>query len=716
MPNFQDASIDEMMEDLSWDVLKPIGRREVAIDPVKYEIAVHRIAAMLREGSYALVRTSGSPIVAEVGEYMFAIYDAQGHSAYETAGVLPHLMGTEGAIKFIKAIYGNDICEEDQFIVNDPYIVGVHTPDILVAKPVFHKGELLCWVGSLTHSVDIGAKDPGGTSDSTDVFQEGIRLPGFKIVNRGARAEEVFRLIKRNVRNPDLMELDVRSKIAGNNVVHDRLNELISKEGPAFIKDLLQKMIQETEDRAKERVRMIPDGVWRNRVYGDHNGRDWQLICCDVVATKSGDMIHFDLSGSSPQQPGPVNNPLSASVGSIFAVLVSTLFWDLNWNKGIVTPLRVTVPKGSIFNPEYPAPTYASPPTTAVLLAGAIARVVAEISLAAGLRDTVCAPWNTTQGGCFQGGRNQLGRLEGTVLFDANGGGTGATLTADGDDTSAFILAPGSRMADVESYEVKYPLLYLFRRKRQNSGGYGKFQGGLGGEAAVMIHGSKRWQVGFRSMGQKVTSTTGILGAYPANSNPLGFIFRLATSGSQLTSAELNQLLSVDALLKRPDARIVPPMCAPVPLSEGDIYVQCWAGGGGCGDPLERSPKMVLSDFSMGKISPAVAREIYGVVLDRGEVDEKATQDLRANIRNRRKAACTFAPERSMQPPRKIGCFVCGFVLDGPPPSMDRKPRDVMHAWIDDDWMFYREYYCPQCWSLIRVDAMSPKDEGYPFF
>jgi N-methylhydantoinase B len=306
-------------------------------------------------------------------------------------------MGTEGAIKFIKAIYGDDICDEDQFIINDPYIIGVHTPDILVAKPVFFKNEILCWVGSLTHSVDIGAKDPGGTSDSTDVFQEGIRLPGFKIVQKGARAEEVFRLIKRNVRNPDLMELDVRSKIAGNNVVHDRLNELISKEGPVFIKDLLQKMIQETEDRAKERVQMIPDGVWKNRVYGDHNGRDWQLICCDVVATKSGDMIHFDLSGSSPQQPGPINNPLSGTVGSIFAVLVSTLFWDLNWNKGIVTPLRVTVPKGSIFNPEYPSPTYASPPTTAVLLAGAIARVVAEISLAAGLRDTVCAPWNTTR-------------------------------------------------------------------------------------------------------------------------------------------------------------------------------------------------------------------------------------------------------------------------------------------------------------------------------
>src|SRR4030067_521605 len=181
-----------------------------------------------------------------------------------------------------------------------------------------------------------------------------------------------------------------------------------------------------------------------------------------------------------------------------------------------------------MFNPRSPPPSYASAPTTMPLLAGAVTKIVSEMFLAAGLKETVCAPWNSSHGGCFMGGKNQLWKLDGTVLFDANGGGTGATLSADGDDTAAFILAPGAMMADVESYEAKYPLPYLFRRKRKDSGGYGQFQGGFGGEAAVMIHGSEKWQVGFRSLGRKVACTSGILGGYPANSHIQGFLFRPA--------------------------------------------------------------------------------------------------------------------------------------------------------------------------------------------
>ena len=715
MTSPENMSTEKLMEKICWDVMQAIPRKKISIDPVKYEIAVHRIAAILREGSYALVRTSGSPIVSEVGEYMFAIYDAEGHAAYVTAGVLAHLTGTEGGIKYIRAMFGDDIEDGDQFILNDPYVLGIHTPDVLVAKPVFYKGELLCWVASLTHSVEIGAKNPGGVSDSTDIFQEGIRLPGFKIVKKGNRADEVFRLIKRGVRNPDIMELDIRAKIAGNNVVYGRLNELISNEGPAFIKDLLHKMIQETEDRAKARVKKIPDGVWKNRAYGDHNGIDWQSIWCDVVVTKSGDSIHLDLSDSSPQQPGPVNTLLAGSIGSIFSVLVSTIFWDLTWNKGIVTPLRITIPQGSMYNPSYPAPSYASPATTMTLLSGTVTKVISEMSLAAGLKDTVCAPWNSSHSGCFMGGKSQYNRLEGTVLFDANGGGTGATLTADGDDTSAFILAPGAMMADVESYEAKYPLMYLFRRKRQNSGGYGQFQGGSGGEAAVMIHGSDSWQVGFRSIGQKVSCTSGILGGYPANSHLHGFVFRSDAAGSQLTAGELNQLLQVDDLLKMPGAKVVPPMCPSTALSEGDIYIQCWSGGGGCGDVLARAPKNVLNDYTNGKISASVARQLYGVAIEGEEIDHEATEALRKGIRNERQARAAAAFERSeiieSSGDQSMVCPSCGLELNATPPKADRKASEVMHYVVDDDWMFYREYYCPGCWSLVGVKQISRKEK-----
>ncbi|MDP6429004.1 MAG: hydantoinase B/oxoprolinase family protein [Rhodospirillales bacterium] len=715
MSSSPEAPIEQIMQDICWEVLTPIERLDVEIDPVKYEIAVHRIAAILREGCYALVRTSGSPIVTEVGEYMFAIFDAEGNAAYVTAGVLPHLVGTEGGVKFIRRMFADDILDGDQFIINDPYILGIHTPDVMVAKPVFHQGELLCWIGSLTHSTDIGAKDPGGVADSTDIFQEGIRLPGLKIVRQGRRAEEVFRLIKRGVRNPDIMELDVSSKIAGNNVVHGRIDEMIAKEGSLFLRHLLQKMIQETGDQARARIESIPDGTWRNRVYGDHTGLGWRLIWSDIVATKSGGIIHIDLSASSPQQPGPVNTPLAGSIGAIFSVLVSTIFWDLNWNKGIVECVRVTAPHGSMFNPIYPAPVYGSPPTTASLLAGNVTRIISEMSFAAGSESSVCAPWMSSQYGLFMGGKTQYGKFDATATFDANGGGTGATLIADGDDTSAFILAPGAMMADVESYEARFPLLYLFRRKRRNSGGYGEFQGGLGGEAGVMVHGTDRWGVGFRTIGHKVVSTVGIFGGYPADSSLNGYVFRPRSRASGLSVGDLNELLWVDDLLNQPGIKVTEAIVRPSELSEGDIYFHRWTGGGGCGDPLKRNPERVRADFEDDKLTANAVTEIYGVVLADGTVDHLATTRARDAIRNLRKKESTTGPSgtgpdrgNDCEPPPDsadghLSCLTCSASIENPA-RRDRAAKELLHSWVDAEWMFYREYYCPKCWSLVRVE------------
>ena len=175
--------------------------------------------------------------------------------------------------------------------------------------------------------------------------------------------------------------------------------------------------------------------------------------------------------------------------------------------------------------------------------------------------------------------------------------------------------------------------------------------------------------------------------------------------------------MAVEDILRLPGAKVVPPMCPSTVLSEGDAYVQCWPGGGGLGDPLQRDPTKVLNDFTIGKISDAVAREIYGVVIRGDQIDLEATGALRQDIKNARKARCTVIPQQSEKEAKmNMVCLACGFVPEGPLPSADRKPCDVMHSYVDDDWMFYREYYCPQCWSLVRVDPMSPKDKGYSFF
>src|SRR3972149_1407989 len=323
----RDLPVDELMDALALDVLRPLTYQDPGIDPVKYEVAVHRIIASLREGSWALVRTSASPLVTECGEYMFAIYDAKGHSAYVTSGVLPHLTGTEAGIKYIRHCYGFDpegIHPGDQFIVNDPYLLGIHTPDILVARPIFHGEEIICWIGTLTHTIEIGAKDPGGTADSTDIFQEGIRIPCLKLIRGGGPGRPGFR---------------------------------------------------------------------RSVAHADHDGLEARLLRLVLSAHKEDDVIHFDFEGTSPQNPGPINATLPGTIGVIFTVLVSTLLCHLNPNRGIVSSCRISIPKGCLFNPRYPAPIYAAPPGPLTWLSSAATRLVSEMAMAGGPTEAVCAPW-----------------------------------------------------------------------------------------------------------------------------------------------------------------------------------------------------------------------------------------------------------------------------------------------------------------------------------
>ncbi len=629
----------EVIEKITLDVMNPIRREPVDLNPIEYEIAFNRIRTILREGSFALARTSGSPIVTECGEYMLAIFDKDGHAAYVTTGVLPHLAGTEGAIKWLTYHYAISpgIHPGDQFLVNDPYIIGIHTNDLLITKPIFCKDKIVAWVASLTHTVELGAMEAGAPAQSTDIFQEGLRIPGMKIVEANEPSLPVFKILERGVRDPQLVALDNVAKIAANNVVSARIEGLIEQKGPEFFQQVLRKMIYDGEDKSTERIQSIPDGVWRAVSYGDFDGLKKALYKICVTCEKKGGRIWLDFTGTSPQNPGPVNSSLPGSIGSIFAVFVSTTFWDLIWNRGILAPLKVHIPKGTLINPDYPGPVTGAPSTAAALLAGAVTKVVSRMNMAAGFTDEVCAPWLSNWNGIFLGGINQHNRLQGTVTMDANGGGTGATGSMDGGDTTAFMLAPGSLMADVESYEAANPLLYLFRRQREGSGGYGKFCGGNGGEEAVFIHNAQKYKIGFRGIGKFVASTSGIFGGYPADSILNGFFFGSGLLDTQ--SSEYKRIKTFADLERCCRFTDMNPMAMGTPVQNGDLYYMRWMGGGGYGDPLERNPLSVARDVQEMKISLDIAQNVYGVVLIPPDftVDEEKTREKRAQIIQDRK-------------------------------------------------------------------------------
>ena len=730
----RDMPIDDVIETIVLDVLRPLPYVDPKIDPVKYEVAVHRITASVREGAWALVRTSSSPLVTECGEYVFGVYDCEGHTAYVNTGVMPHMTGTESAIKFIRHCYSADpegIHPGDQFIVNEPYLMGIHTPDILIARPVFAGTEIVAWIASLTHTIEMGAKDPGGTADSTDVFQEGIRIPCLKLIRTGEPVNHVYRLIERATRNPGQVSLDIASKVAGNNVAALRLEEMIARDGGAFVRGVLAKMINETETKARERIQAIPDGTWHNVCFADHNGLAPALLRTEVRARKRGDVISFDFTGTSAQCPGPVNAALPGTIGAIFSVLVLTLFSDLLPNRGMVSSCQISVPKGCIYNPHYPAALFAAPPGPLCLLSSVVTKLVSEMAMAAGMSGAVIAPWNGNVNAVYMGGIDQYGQLQGGLTLDTNGGGTGGTPFDDGDDTAAFMLAPGSIMADIEMHEATYPVVYLFRRQRTDSCGHGQMRGGVGGEIAVAIHNSNKWRVGFRGIGAEVSTTRGLAGGYPADSARTGFL--PGVDPFKLSPAEYRNLLRpVQELMDVPGAEPSKALIPPRPLAPGDVYCTAWCGGGGFGDPLNRDPARVAKDVLAHLVSSERSADTYGVVLTRdGEVDADATATLRARMRRSRLDHAEPARIRSMPPQAKLGrdasrfggllsgevdgqsvlaCGECGTALCRADddyhdylPSRARKPSMLGHRTVREDWLAYREYFCAGCGAQIDV-------------
>jgi N-methylhydantoinase B len=245
------------------------------IDPVKYEIFRHRLYNILEEGRIAIRMVSGSAVAVEGGETCTGFFTPEGETVCIATGVLPHATGAKGAIIEAVTRFGEDPGFEDgdQMFMNDPYIAGLHTCDQMVIKPIFYQGRLIAWVSSVMHTSETGAVEPGGMSTmATEIFHEGIRIAGLKIVERGKFRKDVFQTLTGQVRDPVLVGLDIKARIASNNVCTSRLLEVIDAFGIDFYEQASRKMIQDTGKQARAKLRELPDGIWRARMYGDSTG------------------------------------------------------------------------------------------------------------------------------------------------------------------------------------------------------------------------------------------------------------------------------------------------------------------------------------------------------------------------------------------------------------------------------------------------------------
>lgn len=726
---------------------------EIALDPIAFEIFAHRLWAIGEEGRSTIQRVTASPIVAQGGECMCSFYDADGTMILACSGHLRFAAATSDAIRRMIEWFAADpgIHEGDEFVFNDPYVAGSHTYDIMQIAPVFWNGRRVAWVASSSHTADTGGVLRGA---ATEIFHEGIRLLGLKLVDGGVFRQDVFRTIVAQCRDPHYVGMDLKSRTAANNVCASRLRQLVERFGIEFVEAAGRKLNADAEAMVRERLRAIPDGTWTSRIHGsakDPAGNRAILYEIRCAATKTGDELLLDFTGSSPQLASDQNSTLPSTLAHVAIALTNQLLWDVPWSDGRMAPIRVVVPEGTALHCRFPAACGRSP-RIGQYVVEAVRECLAKMLLAGGRRDGVNAGWGSFWylggPGFFYGGHDARGVPVPQGLYDIHGGGLGAAPDRDGVPTGGQTNIPSGGISDVERIELQYPFLYLGRLHLADGGGAGRWNGGAGSARLVLVHGSDDLTVDFAPYAGMPHGAFGLCGGYPVGTGGIRAILEPPPALAEAMSRGEYPISAEEALASGIAAVVVPAGAAGrLPVPRGSLLADFTQGGGGYGDPLDRRPESVAHDVASRLVTPRSARLLYGVALrPDGGVDEAATRELRAMIRADRRAnsrapmpgpdlrvADGWTPVirfheilelgRAADGRAAIRCLRCDRVLARAEANLkahalrrDRSLDALAERTMPDGSPYLavlREYACPGCATLLAVDVWSPELDAH---
>jgi N-methylhydantoinase B len=561
------------------------------LTPIEIEVMWNRLIAVVNEQAAALIRTSFTPVVREAGDISAGVFDPQGRMlAQAVTGTPGHINSMATSIHHFLAEFPPEALEPgDVLITNDPWKVSGHTNDVTVCTPIFRAGRLVAFFANTCHHVDIGGRFR--SAEGRDVYEEGFYIPICKLFRRGEPDDNFFRLFKANVRKPDLSIGDLYGQTAGNDVGGAALVKMLDEFKLDELAPLGEEIVQRSEAAMRAAVQAVPDGVYRHETAAD--GFDQEIVM-RVAVTVRGDELAVDYAGTSPQSRYGINVVLNYTHAYTTYAIKCAIAPDVPNNEGSFRPVTVTAPEGSILNCRYPAPVSARSSIGHFLpglVHGALVQAVPERVLAEGAGPLWIVHWNY---------RDREGRPGAYSMFAI--GGTGARPTSDGLSATAF--PSGITGVSAEVMENISPLLVRAKRLRTDSGGAGRFRGGLGQEMELAYRGDQPYYVSplaerFRHQAQ------GFRGGGPG---AFGGV-RLSDGQEVQTKAQL---------------RLAPDQAISLRLP----------GGGGFGDPLERDPALVLADVLDELVSPTEARERYGVVLDAsGDTVDAATTERERQAR-----------------------------------------------------------------------------------
>ena len=712
------------------------------LDPITYEVLRHNLWSINEEHGITMLQVSGSPIAAYGCDFNPSLITEDGEFVYFG----PYLQFFSGMqdlnVKWILENRSDNpgIEPDDMFLANDPWVGTNHQLDVMLAAPVFHEGELFCWVTNAMHFIDLGGSVPGGWNPAgQSMFEEPVATPPVKIVEGGRLRRDIEDMFTRRSRLPQMVALDLRAVIAGANVAKRRVLGLVERYGADVVKAVMRRIISNSADTFAKRMSQLPDGVWRERNYLEMSGPgDRNVYELALTLRKEGTRLTFDNFGTA-EQVGSINVTYAGWRGAILSVINAFLTPDLLYAIG-----------GAVrhidFNPAPGTILTASPP--AAVGCGSAIGCEATLSLANNAVARMMHPsprlrrMYTANGGdtvwpiVSYGGIDQRGDAYQSIILDFYAAPIGAYQFRDGIDSAGPYWMAKTTSPNVEHNEQTTPILYLYRREMEDSPGAGRFVGGATIGVSFTAHKSDEILHQVATCGVTHPTATGLFGGMPGPPNT----YRFKTGNGSVHDVVLRS----DRLdPEDPDTRELSPKEANLLQRPGDIYEVICTGAAGFGDPLEREPDAVARDVDEGRYTRPVAERLFGVVFADGvAVDADATAERRRQVRLERLGAARAGRAYEGAPVARLfgavtdtldagratdGSLVLCSRYSGAPlcaiednykdacmrlalPVQEASPLGEDPSQFIDATIEFRLYLCPQTGGIIETEVARAED------
>jgi N-methylhydantoinase B len=553
---------------------------ELAIDPISLEIAWNGLKSIADECFISIMRSAFSTNVKERHDHSTAIADAHGRLVAQAEMALPiHLASMSGLMTFIIDRFGDDIHPGDVFIANDPHVAGgTHLPDINMAMPVFEGARLVGFVANIIHHADVGGAAVGSMSGGlNEIYKEGLRIPIMRLYSKGVLDQDLLHLLLINMRLADERRGDLNAQIAACKLGTSRLEDMIREHGGDRMSAIFSEIISRTERRMRRAVSSLPDGEYSFTDFMDDDGAGTKDIRIALRIEKSGDRILFDFEGSDPQVPGNFNMVFNATQSAVCYAMKALLDPNVPNNHGIFNAIEMKAPLGSFVNCVAPA--------AVALRANSCQRVVDCVfgALAGQIPDRVVAATNgANTSAVFAGTDPRTGQLY--VYLETLGGGMGARATFDGKDGVQVNITNTSNLP-VEAIELEYPLRVEEYALIEDTGGAGRFRGGMGIRRIIrpVDHVCE-----FNGVGERFAHHP--WGLFGGECGATGRFYLRADSG---------------------DVTELAAKACGIRLDESIVAVMETAGAGGYGPPAQRSEEAIQEDLASGKFSEVFVKRHY---------------------------------------------------------------------------------------------------------